>query len=199
MTLATATRKAKVLLQTAQTFVYSVGNSTVPVQILFDNGSQRSYITETLKVKLALAPVRQENLHLNVFSSESTNQRKCDVVKLKLQGREEVIEVLALSFPSIDSSLPRAVNLHQCFHLQELDLADCLPDEPSNCSDSTVDAIIGSDYYWDIVEGEIIRGTEGLVAVRSKFGWLLSGPVKSKNCDYTTHSNVAIQRPFDAQ
>ena len=46
-TLTTAARsKTRVLLQTAQTFAFSVGNSTVPVQILFDNGSQRSYITE---------------------------------------------------------------------------------------------------------------------------------------------------------
>ena len=46
-TLTTATRsKTRVLLQTTQSFAFSVGNSTVPVWILFDNGSQRSYITE---------------------------------------------------------------------------------------------------------------------------------------------------------
>ena len=101
-TLTTAARsKTRVLLQTAQTFAFSVGNSTVPVQILFDNGSQRSYITEKLKVKLSLTSIRQETLHLNVFGSESCNRRKCDVVTLNLQGRDDVIEVMALSFPRI--------------------------------------------------------------------------------------------------
>ena len=86
------------------------------------------------------------------------------------------------------------------FNLQELDLADHAPlDEASNSSDSTVDVLISSDYYWDVVEGEIVQGSEGLVAVRSKFGWLLSGPVKSKDYEYITHSNVVIHRSFDTQ
>ena len=69
--------KTKVLLQTAQTFAFSTGNSTVPaVWILFDNGSQRFYITEKLKMKLALTPVKHETLHLNVFGSESSNRRR---------------------------------------------------------------------------------------------------------------------------
>lgn len=33
----------------------------------------------------------------------------------------------------------------------------------------------------------------------SKFGWLLSGPVKSKDSEYVTHSNVVIHRAFDTQ
>ena len=35
------------------------------------------------------------------------------------------------------------------------------------------------------------------MAVRSKFGWLLS--VKRKDYEYVTHSNVVIHRPFDTQ
>ena len=151
-------------------------------------------------MKLSLTPIRQETLHLNVFGSESCNRRKCDVVRLNLQGRDDVIEVMALSFPRICSPLPRHVELHQCSNLQELDLADRPPlDKASESSDCTVDVLIGSDYYWDVVEGEIVRGAEGIVAVRSKFGWLLSGPVKSKDYEYVTHSNVVIHRPFDTQ
>ncbi len=36
--------------------------------------------------------------------------------------------------------------------------------------------LIGADYYWDIVENEIIRG-DGPTAVKSKLGYLLSGPI----------------------
>ena len=195
-TTTTAARaKTKVLLQTAQSFAYSNQNHhTVPVRILFDNGSQRSYITNRLKTKLGLIPLKQETVHLNVFGSESFNKRRCDVVKLKLQGREETVEVMTLSFPSICSPLPRVVELRQCTSLQELDLADRLPqDESSHSSESTVDVLIGSDYYWDMVRGDIIRGTNGLVAVGSKFGWLISGPVKIQNRSHVTHSNLVIQ------
>ena len=58
---------------------------------------------------------------------ESFNKKKCDVVKLKLQGREETVEVVALSFLGILSPLPRVVELHQCTHLQELDLSERFP------------------------------------------------------------------------
>ena len=121
-------------------------------------------------------------------------------MRLNLQGRDEIIDVIALSFPRICSPLPRHVELNPCSNLQELDLADRPPlDEAFNCSDSSVDVLIGSDYYWDVVDGEIIRGAGGLVAVRSKFGWLLSGPVQSKDCKNITHSNVVIDSPFDSQ
>ncbi|PFX11629.1 hypothetical protein AWC38_SpisGene24559 [Stylophora pistillata] len=39
----------------------------------------------------------------------------------------------------------------------------------------SIDILIGSDYYWDIVTGESIRGEFGPTAINSKFGWLLSG------------------------
>ena len=44
--------------------------------------------------------------------------------------------------------------------------------------DSDIDVLIGADYYWDIVEGEIKReNNERLIALKSKLGWLLSGPL----------------------
>ena len=37
------------------------------------------------------------------------------------------------------------------------------------------------------------------MAVSSKFGWLLSEPVQSKDCKNGTHSNVVIYSPIDSQ
>lgn len=33
---------------------------------------------------------------------------------------------------------------------------------------------IGSEYYWEVVSGEIIREVTGPVTMSSKFGWVLS-------------------------
>ena len=41
-------------------------------------------------------------------------------------------------------------------------------------------ALIGADYNWSIVEDETIRG-DGSTAVKSRIGYLLSGPVMTKN------------------
>ncbi|XP_065639741.1 uncharacterized protein LOC136072548 [Hydra vulgaris] len=44
-----------------------------------------------------------------------------------------------------------------------------------------VDILIGADYYWSIIENKIIRGVEGPIAIKSKVGYLVSGPIKVKN------------------
>ena len=38
--------------------------------------------------------------------------------------------------------------------------------------------LIGSDYYWSVVTGETVRGgVDGPVAVHTRLGWILSGPI----------------------
>ena len=39
----------------------------------------------------------------------------------------------------------------------------------------SVDILIGSDYYWDIIENEVVRGESGPVAIKDKVGYILSG------------------------
>lgn len=53
--------------------------------------------------------------------------------------------------------------------------------------------LIGSDYYWDIVTGKVIRGESGPTAINSNFGWLLSGPSRDPtNPDQKVVSNLII-------
>ena len=42
--------------------------------------------------------------------------------------------------------------------------------------------MIGADFYWDTIDGSIKRGNDVVtVALGSKLGWLLSGPVTKHN------------------
>ena len=41
-----------------------------------------------------------------------------------------------------------------------------------------MDLLIGSDVYWEIVTGEVIRGNHGPVAINTKLGWILSVPAE---------------------
>ena len=53
-----------------------------------------------------------------------------------------------------------------------------------------IDVLIGSDYYWDIITGEVALGYDKLVAVSSKFAWLGSRPTKGDSgTAYFTTSN----------
>ena len=47
----------------------------------------------------------------------------------------------------------------------------------------TIDVLIGSDHYWDIVTEGITKGTDGPVAISSN--WVLSRPSESMEGGYT--------------
>ena len=179
-----------ILLQTARVMAFGeVSKQPVPVRVLFDSGSQMSYITENLQRKLNLKPVKVKRLHLNTFGTTNYKTQSCNVVQLSLQkpSCNEIVVISALSSPVICSPLPSAVDSQWYSHLKGLLLADSGID-----SQEAIDILIGSNFYWNIVTGEVHRGENGPVAVNSKFGWLLSGPIHSVDSLQTTHSNVVI-------
>ena len=101
-----------------------------------------------------------------------------------------------LSFEATCSPVHSKVLLHEHPHLIDLDLADCISSNMD--SQDNIDVLIGSDYHWDIITGEVARGDDKLVTVSSKFGWLVSGPTKGDSgTALFTSSNLIVQKPYD--
>ncbi|XP_063400011.1 uncharacterized protein LOC134684639 [Mytilus trossulus] len=77
-------------------------------------------------------------------------------------------------------------------YLSEIKLA-----HPVTANDNfQVSVLVGADYYWSIIENHIIRG-DGPTAVKSKIGYLLSGPLHgtpSYNDQPTSMMNVMTSR-----
>jgi len=124
---ATDTRQFKggILLQTAQAIALEeTGTRQAPVRILFDCGSQRSYVTENLCSKLGLSPIQSERLHLNTFGDAQHKTRNCKSYKLCLSKPVSLdkTEILVLSFPVICANLAPVVNVAQFSHLMCLEL-----------------------------------------------------------------------------
>ena len=70
--------------------------------------------------------------------------------------------------------------------LKEFNLAD------KGKGGSEIDLLIGADFYWNLIEGEIRRcGSGGAMAVSSKLGWLMSGPFVASNVDECS-MNLAV-------
>ncbi len=40
-----------------------------------------------------------------------------------------------------------------------------------------IDMLIGSDCYWNLVTGGVSRSMQGPIAVHTRLGWVLYGPV----------------------
>ena len=188
-----ANTKLCVVLQTAKAIVKTQSESqSVQARILFDSGSQRSYVTERLRERLRAPTVKSETLNLNTFGDKSFVRRKCDLVELNVsKDVRDGVNIKALTIPVICSSISLKVEIQRYDHLQCLELAD---DVHSENNDSR-DILIGSDYYWQFVTGNIVKGEQGPVAVESTLGWIISGAVeqaKSHGTDNSTITNLVI-------
>ena len=74
-----------ILLQTATGQVSSVGkNNYRKARLLFDSGSQRTYITDKLRRSLKLPKIRTENLMIQTFGNTKSDVKQFDVVQLKI-------------------------------------------------------------------------------------------------------------------
>ena len=93
----------------------------------------------------------------------------------------------AYSMPTISGPISNqsiGVAVQKYPHLYGLKLAD----SPSMSGDVDVDILFGADYYWKFVMGATKHGQgPGPVAVLTRLGWVLSGPVidcsqSKRNC-----------------
>ena len=159
------------------------------MKVLMDSGSQRSYVTESLKNKLGLIPEKTEVLNLNTFGDDKFRKQRCDQVQLQLQGQTKDIEIMAFCFPKISSPMSMTLDFEHYPHLDGL-----VPADQSLLDNSVtdIDILIGADYYFEIILGEIRRGDNGPVAVQSEFGWLISGNAQASR----TESNGKISNPM---
>ena len=164
-------------LQTAEGIVADTSEKrNLTVKVLLDPGSQRTYISEKIVRGLKLEPQSTQKITVNTFGS---NHGKSSILNeysfcLKSETRGCNLYMTGFAVPFICSPLTdQKVEVAEDIFpiLKSLDIRNIGADH------SNIDILVGADYYWGIVDGEIKRcGSDGLVAVNSKLGWLLSGP-----------------------
>ena len=156
---------------------------------------QRSYVTEELKKKVNLQVESIESLNINTFGTEKYNKIKCESVRLSIavESQSRPIVVRALIYPSICSPLSSCLDISDYPYLHGLQLADSITSQRKR-----IDLLIGADHFYDFVTGEVIRGNSGPVAIKSKLGWLLSGPYTSLSDSFTNDANINAHLILDS-
>ena len=147
---------------------------------MFDSGSQHSYVKSDLKEQLAVPTLRKEKLIIKTFGNENEELRECDIVQLCLRPLHDDLSIYltAYSIQVICSQIcDQPVNFaaEKYEHLQGLQLADNTVSE----SDPEITILIGSDQIWNFINGSTVRGQSGPIALESKLGYILSGPVEN--------------------
>ena len=149
--------------------------ASVQARILFNSGSQRSYVYQRLNEALRLKPIHSETLAIKTFGSTDENVQTCDNVQLCVQEvNGSNLYLTVNTVPVICAPLQ-----NQCIelsednipHLQGLELAD----NSFGHSELEIDLLVDADFHWTFITGHIIREKYGTIAVESHDAWILSG------------------------
>ena len=177
--------RTPVLLQTAKLRLCNLQDehsSTVTIaRAILDSGSQKSYVSSRVKETLRLPVKCTEALCIRTFGSSKERIEECEIVEVGLHTDDgQILKLSAVVVPFIcDPLTSQPINhseRHYC-HLSGLKLADS-----ANLDDTlAIDALIGSDFYWKLVTGRIVRGSSGPTALHTRVGWVLSGPVQHQS------------------
>ena len=168
------------LLQTARAIVYrpDQSQSTVNARILFDSGSQRTFITKTLK-ELQLPVLNSEQLMIKTFGTNDEQLRTCDSGQLTEKPSDESMSIY-LNAHTVDTICSPTVNQPVNFavrnykHLHDLKLAENVTTENSS---EEIEVLIENDQMWNFFTGNVILGQNGPVAMETFLGYVLSGTI----------------------
>ena len=159
---------------------------------ILDSGSQRKYITSHLREELNLSTIRMELLRIKTFGRTGCDDTSCDVVRMGIETKNnETLVVPFICNPLTTQPIDASSENHS--HLLGLELADT-----ADATDMLeIDMLIGSDCYWSLVNGRIIKGENGPTAVHTDAGWVLSGPADqpevTTNLTFTTTHALKIE------
>ena len=170
--------------------------------MLFDEGSQRSFITEELANTLAVQSYHKEDITVSSFGAQCQLNHQVNVAVVNLITMTgQSIPLTMLVVPRIATPLQNIVtfNVAHLPHLHNLSLAHPL----SADKEFNVSLLVGADHYWEIVGDAIVRG-DGPTAVESKVGYLLSGPTPTTTGQFLISTNSVMmlaltQREFNLE
>ncbi|XP_040070543.1 uncharacterized protein LOC120843291 [Ixodes scapularis] len=165
--------KATVLLKTVTAWVEGK-NRKKRARILFDSGSQRSFITEELSRSLDCKLLGTEILTVGVFGGkkrERTYRRVQVILRNQHSGQKHMID--ALETHSISEQELPSPEKDVIEKMEELGLTS--GDDLNGLDCGGVAILLGSEHYWECITGRILRLSNSLTAVETAFGWAIHG------------------------
>ena len=179
-----------VLMQTAMTEVRGHESSRLEsVRLLFDSGSNRTYISEDLARRLRVTYCGNQEIQLLTFGSKKIKRitTRSAVVDVKLKSGS-FMSLTVNVVPTISGLLHRKPVSKLGFEqvkavIDSVQLADTLPMQNES---SPIDMLIGTDYYLDFILSQRIELHTGLYLLASKLGWILTGRTNETNNNENT-------------
>lgn len=186
--LSTGDGRKTVLLTTALIEAKSKNGSYRVVRALLDQGSQGSFVTESVVQYLGLNKTPSRQTVIGVGGEKSATAKS--TVTLKMRSRIDPtvkITVNAFVLKSVTALLPATkVTRVEWVDLADDDLADPEYDRPNK-----IDVLLGAEVYSQVIQEGIKRNVSGTyLAQNSTLGWILSGTFELDHSNYPAHITV---------
>ena len=167
----------RVLLQTATVSLQtSNGRSSIKARVLLDSASQRTCMTSQVAQHLNLA-LEHKEISVSTFGAQRATDIHTHVVCFKAKLKDGTFMMISANVLShITGSIQRSPLVQKDLEFLESipaeKLADCLPDTLEN---TTIDLLVGSDYFWEIIGNDRVILPSGMFLIPSKFGYIVTG------------------------
>jgi hypothetical protein len=178
------------ILETAIARVYSSAGKSAVVRVLFDPGSDTSYVTESLVRQLDLPTLRSAPFKTIVFGGQSrVEERRLTSAMLSSNTADYKVPGLFWTSETITAPLPPA-KLPP--YARQFVYAE---DYWNGGRERPVDLLVGMDQYWNLVKGPISRIGPQLVLLDTFFGRVLSGviPGDERGDGHRTGTTLRVQ------
>lgn len=190
---ATAAKGTRVHQQSAVVQAHGIGGRVIQARLLFDSGSDTTYIRQGLADALALPVARRARFTCVGFQGRAGEPQVYSAVNLgvssRFQGPREDLEAWVV--PTLCAPLPtRSIPRHPA--LQELQLAD-------DFTAGDVDILVGSDVMNRLMLWRQIPLSPELRAVETVFGFVIHGPTREQKCHTppTSTSSLRVTRLWE--
>lgn len=182
-----------VLLKTVMVFIGNM-NKKKGARILFDDGSQLSYITSSAAQAIGSVPIGQEISQNILFDGSITNiekRNKHEILISNMIGSKKIC-LTVREKPKLGGMVPK---IPKGVWMEELSRKGItFNDIEYGKTTAEIDIVIGSDYWGRMMTGKEELLDCGLLAKESVFGWTLSGVVPNENvADYSISMFLAEQ------
>lgn len=195
VSLATNVSDYSVLLGTACVWALDENQKAQDCRIVLDSCSQSNFITEDLVKKLKLK-CEDTNIAVKGINADTSNLRKRVYVTLKSKVNNFQLTMSCLVIRAICDRLPnpsqQGLNLNIPGNIR---LAD-----PKFDKINKVSVLIGAEFFYSLLcVGQIGLGRGLPILQKTKFGWVVSGPVPSSAvesnqiCNFTKTIDIQSQ------
>ncbi|XP_037521402.1 uncharacterized protein LOC119398643 [Rhipicephalus sanguineus] len=166
-------------------------SSNARVRVMFDGGSQRSYITSLTAQKLGCELVGQEKLSVGFFGGHQEERpfRRVKVFLEAKRGEKRELEVLETDV-ICDQTIPEPPK--QTWEKLEA-LGYACADFSNGDGPKDIGLLIGADYLWELTTGRTVKLGKRLRAVETAAGWTVQGPVEGSNNDSHCTQTVTLR------